>query len=75
MGLMYSRRFDNLFAEADSTGNFALRTDVARAIIDWADADEQMFSPEGGSAPRTTGTTPTPITTARTTTTTTRSKR
>ncbi|HEX3903058.1 MAG TPA: hypothetical protein VH853_09410 [Polyangia bacterium] len=50
MGLMYSRRFDNLFAEADSTGNFALRTDVARAIIDWADADEQMFSPEGGSA-------------------------
>ncbi|HVV53319.1 MAG TPA: hypothetical protein VHO06_26925, partial [Polyangia bacterium] len=50
MGLMYSRRFDNLFAEADSKGDFALRTDVARAIIDWADADEQMFSPEGGSA-------------------------
>ncbi len=49
MGLMYSRRFDKLFSEADSTGNFALRTDVARAIIDWADADEQMFSPEGGS--------------------------
>jgi general secretion pathway protein K len=50
MGLMYSRRFDKLFSEADSTGNFALRSDVARAIIDWADADEQMFSPEGGSS-------------------------
>ncbi|HLK89900.1 MAG TPA: hypothetical protein VKZ18_08400 [Polyangia bacterium] len=50
MGLMYSRRFDNLFAEADATGNYAVRTDVARAIIDWADADEQMFSPEGGSS-------------------------
>ncbi len=49
MGLMYSRRFDRLFSEADDTGNFALRTDVARAIIDWADGDEQMFSPEGGS--------------------------
>jgi general secretion pathway protein K len=50
MGLMYSRRFDSLFAEADSTGNFAVRADVASAIIDWADADEQRFSPEGGSA-------------------------
>ncbi len=48
MGLMYSRRFDKLFSEADTTGNFAVRTDVARAIIDWADGDEQMFSPEGG---------------------------
>jgi len=50
MGLMYSRRFDKLFSEADTTGNFALRTDVARAIIDWADGDEQMFTPEGGSS-------------------------
>ena len=49
MGLMYSRRFDKLFSDADNTGNFAVRTDVARAIIDWADGDEQMFSPEGGS--------------------------
>jgi general secretion pathway protein K len=50
MGLMYSRRFDKLFSEADNTGNFATRADVARAIIDWADGDEQMFSPEGGSS-------------------------
>jgi general secretion pathway protein K len=50
MGLMYSPRFDKLFSEADTTGNFATRTDVARAIIDWADGDEQMFTPEGGSS-------------------------
>jgi general secretion pathway protein K len=50
MGLMYSKRFDRLFSEEDQTGNFAVRSDVAKAIIDWADADEQMFSPEGGSA-------------------------
>ena len=49
MGLMYSRRFDRLFSEADQTGNFATRPEVARAIIDWADADDQMFSVEGGS--------------------------
>ena len=48
-GLMFSRRFDRLFSEADSTGQFTTRPEVARAIIDWADADEQMFSPEGGS--------------------------
>jgi general secretion pathway protein K len=46
--LLYSPRFDKLFSEADSTGNFAARTEVARAIIDWADMDDQMFSPEGG---------------------------
>jgi general secretion pathway protein K len=48
-GLMYSHRFDSLFSEADQSGNFAVRADVASAIIDWADADEQRFSPEGGS--------------------------
>jgi general secretion pathway protein K len=49
MGLMYSRRFDRLFTEADSTGNFTTRQDVARAIIDWADNDEVGFAPEGTS--------------------------
>jgi general secretion pathway protein K len=48
--LMYSRRFDRLFSDADTTGQFAVRSEVARAIIDWADADDQMFSPEGASA-------------------------
>jgi general secretion pathway protein K len=49
MGLMYSPRFDRLFSEADSTGNFTTRMDVARAILDWADPDETMFSPDGVS--------------------------
>jgi general secretion pathway protein K len=49
MGLMYSRRFDRLFSESDSNGQFATRADVARAIIDWVDADEQGFSPDGVS--------------------------
>jgi type II secretory pathway component PulK len=48
-GLMYARRFDRLFSEADNTGQFATRDGVARAIIDWADGDEQMFSPDGSS--------------------------
>jgi len=50
MGLMYSHRFDRLFSDADTTGNFTVRADVARAIIDWADADEQMFSPDAASS-------------------------
>jgi general secretion pathway protein K len=50
MGLMYSRRFDRLFSESDSNGQFATRADVARAIIDWSDADEQGFVPDGVSA-------------------------
>jgi general secretion pathway protein K len=49
MGLMLSRRFDRLFSEADSNEQFTTRPEVARAIIDWADADDQMFSPEGAS--------------------------
>ncbi|HMF44610.1 MAG TPA: hypothetical protein VKQ32_28240 [Polyangia bacterium] len=49
IGLMTSRRFDRLFSEADTTGQFTTRPEVARAIIDWADADDQMFSPEGAS--------------------------
>jgi general secretion pathway protein K len=47
MGLMYSPRFERLFSEADSSGQFATRNDVARAILDWADPDETMFSPDG----------------------------
>ena len=46
---MYSRRFDRLFSEADSTGQFVTRPEVARALIDWADGDDQMFRAEGAS--------------------------
>ncbi|HXI60525.1 MAG TPA: hypothetical protein VNO55_30900 [Polyangia bacterium] len=46
-GLMASQRFDRLFSEADSSGQFVSRADVARALIDWADKDDRMFTPDG----------------------------
>ena len=49
-GLTYSPRYDRMFSDSDNKGQFATRLDVARALIDWADVDEQMFSPEGAAA-------------------------
>jgi len=48
-GLMYAQRYDRLFNNADSGGQFNSRIEVARALIDFADADQQMFAFESSS--------------------------
>jgi general secretion pathway protein K len=48
-GLMFSTRYDRMFSQQDKGGQFSSRIDVARAIIDWADSDELLFSPEGAT--------------------------
>jgi len=49
-GLLLSPRFDRLFSEADPNGQFVTRNDVVRALIDWADIDEQGFAVDGAAA-------------------------
>lgn len=48
-GMMGAPRYDKLFSEQDANGQVLSRVEIARAIIDWADMDEQMFSPDGAS--------------------------
>jgi len=48
-GLMYAQRYDRLFNSADTGGQFNSRLEVARALIDFADSDQQMFAFESAS--------------------------
>lgn len=48
--LTMSPRYDLLFSTPDDQGMFVDRVDLARALIDWADGDEQMFSIDANGA-------------------------
>ena len=50
VGLFFSPRYDRLFSDVDSGGQFNSRMDVARAIIDFSDIDPTRFSFDGSGA-------------------------
>ena len=48
--LMWPPRYNRMFEMPDSDGQYFTREDVAKAIIDWADMDEQRYDPTGASS-------------------------
>jgi general secretion pathway protein K len=47
--LFFPPRYNPIFEAPDADGQYMTRDDVARAIIDWADIDDQRYSPDGKS--------------------------
>jgi general secretion pathway protein K len=48
--LFWPPRYNRMFEMPDAEGQYATRDDVARAIVDWADIDEQKFDPQGNGS-------------------------
>lgn len=45
--LFFPTRYNRLFDNPDSEGQYSTRDEVARAILDWGDIDEQRYEPTG----------------------------
>lgn len=51
MSTMAPIQYNTLFEQRDSSGNYNDRLTICSALIDWADADEQLFSCDVTNAP------------------------
>jgi general secretion pathway protein K len=51
MAMMMPIQYDPFFSQRDPSGNVNDRLTICSAIVDWADADEQLFSCDVTSAP------------------------